>query len=112
MAGHLSLGDQFSVQVGQIEHLARRNPLDRRAPQQGDAVVDVLHIGRLPFFIVADELPVAKYHVTPVPAVVVSQDGHHPKSIAAGEDRKSTRLNSSHPSTSYAVFCLKKKKPT
>src|SRR5438876_5346405 len=29
----------------------------------------------------------------------------------AGErDRKSTRLNSSHPSISYAVFCLKKKK--
>src|SRR5690348_18100792 len=25
------------------------------------------------------------------------------------EDRKSTRLNSSHPSISYAVFCLKKK---
>src|SRR5438876_9266551 len=24
-------------------------------------------------------------------------------------DRKSTRLNSSHPSNSYAVFCLKKK---
>src|SRR5690348_17602303 len=27
---------------------------------------------------------------------------------AGGEDRKSTRLNSSHPSISYAVFCLKK----
>src|SRR5438876_5632432 len=27
-----------------------------------------------------------------------------------GRDRKSTRLNSSHPSISYAVFCLKKKK--
>src|SRR3712207_8079294 len=26
------------------------------------------------------------------------------------EDRKSTRLNSSHANTSYAVFCLKKKK--
>src|SRR5438876_4908198 len=26
-------------------------------------------------------------------------------------DRKSTRLNSSHPSISYAVFCLKKKTP-
>src|SRR5437868_13129548 len=26
-------------------------------------------------------------------------------------DRKSTRLNSSHVSISYAVFCLKKKKP-
>src|SRR5690348_17772712 len=29
---------------------------------------------------------------------------------AEHEDRKSTRLNSSHPSISYAVFCLKKKK--
>src|SRR5690242_21074513 len=28
----------------------------------------------------------------------------------AGPDRKSTRLNSSHMSISYAVFCLKKKK--
>src|SRR3712207_8173438 len=28
----------------------------------------------------------------------------------AREDRKSTRLNSSHASISYAVFCLKKKK--
>src|SRR5207253_7491989 len=27
-----------------------------------------------------------------------------------GGDRKSTRLNSSHVATSYAVFCLKKKK--
>src|SRR5207245_8933186 len=27
-----------------------------------------------------------------------------------GRDRKSTRLNSSHGSISYAVFCLKKKK--
>src|SRR5690242_21023347 len=29
-----------------------------------------------------------------------------------GEDRKSTRMNSSHMSISYAVFCLKKKKKT
>src|SRR5258705_4587473 len=29
-----------------------------------------------------------------------------------GEDRKSTRLNSSHLGISYAVFCLKKKKST
>src|SRR5438876_8640745 len=28
---------------------------------------------------------------------------------ASAVDRKSTRLNSSHPSISYAVFCLKKK---
>src|SRR5207249_8624926 len=31
---------------------------------------------------------------------------------AFGADRKSTRLNSSHVSISYAVFCLKKKKKT
>src|SRR5690348_18136926 len=30
--------------------------------------------------------------------------------VQEAEDRKSTRLNSSHPSISYAVFCLKKKK--
>src|SRR5699024_12659801 len=30
--------------------------------------------------------------------------------LPASKDRKSTRLNSSHVSISYAVFCLKKKK--
>src|SRR5690242_21526126 len=30
--------------------------------------------------------------------------------VGARSDRKSTRLNSSHMSISYAVFCLKKKK--
>src|SRR5438067_5389200 len=33
---------------------------------------------------------------------------HHDR-LCARRDRKSTRLNSSHVSTSYAVFCLKKK---
>src|SRR5690348_17721973 len=33
-----------------------------------------------------------------------------PVTVPVGRDRKSTRLNSSHPSISYAVFCLKKKK--
>src|SRR5260221_10491503 len=32
--------------------------------------------------------------------------------LAGNEDRKSTRLNSSHTVISYAVFCLKKKKQT
>src|SRR3712207_7633681 len=32
-------------------------------------------------------------------------------STALKEDRKSTRLNSSHANISYAVFCLKKKTP-
>src|SRR5699024_11388119 len=33
-----------------------------------------------------------------------------PKRAEIERDRKSTRLNSSHVSISYAVFCLKKKK--
>src|SRR6266487_5286509 len=41
------------------------------------------------------------------------RDGKTHTSFCPGQvrrDRKSTRLNSSHPSISYAVFCLKKKK--
>src|SRR5690606_42114123 len=33
----------------------------------------------------------------------------HPTAVTHERDRKSTRLNSSHVKTSYAVFCLKKK---
>src|SRR5699024_12803994 len=36
--------------------------------------------------------------------------GFHVPVHQVGTDRKSTRLNSSHVSISYAVFCLKKKK--
>src|SRR5690348_17683037 len=36
--------------------------------------------------------------------------GLRPAMLLRRSDRKSTRLNSSHPSISYAVFCLKKKK--
>src|SRR2546430_7524843 len=35
-----------------------------------------------------------------------------PANLSLAEDRKSTRLNSSHSQISYAVFCLKKKKHT
>src|SRR3712207_8656001 len=39
------------------------------------------------------------------------EEGHADGEEAAAQrqDRKSTRLNSSHANTSYAVFCLKKK---
>src|SRR5258708_27175276 len=35
--------------------------------------------------------------------------GHSDSAMALRQDRKSTRLNSSHQIISYAVFCLKKK---
>src|SRR5689334_24646751 len=37
---------------------------------------------------------------------------HRGRAAVRRQDRKSTRLNSSHSSISYAVFCLKKKKQT
>src|SRR5215470_4802771 len=39
-----------------------------------------------------------------------SAPGNPPRRSFGPADRKSTRLNSSHGSISYAVFCLKKKK--
>src|SRR6266700_7193253 len=52
-----------------------------------------------------DALPISRTHECedwPRPS--------HPPTCALAEDRKSTRLNSSHVKISYAVFCLKKKK--
>src|SRR3712207_7550265 len=53
------------------------------------------------------------------PGVHVGVDlaAHHRRRLPAGraerhQDRKSTRLNSSHANISYAVFCLKKKNST
>src|SRR5258708_24591437 len=42
--------------------------------------------------------------------IVESQTFLRLSEVSADEDRKSTRLNSSHQIISYAVFCLKKKK--
>src|SRR2546429_6024028 len=49
------------------------------------------------------------------PATAGKRDGKNQKAVGTYErdsvqDRKSTRLNSSHGYISYAVFCLKKKK--
>ena len=44
-----------------------------------------------------------EHKIVVVPTIIVFNEGEE-------EDRKSTRLNSSHGYISYAVFCLKKKK--
>src|SRR5947209_10205192 len=69
-----------------------------------------------------DALPISDRAAAVVPEKAVFLAGP-PRLVAAslvlagsdkpgrpGEDRKSTRLNSSHANISYAVFCLKKKK--
>src|SRR5256885_11174244 len=48
---------------------------------------------------------------SPVPSSTRSRSAGSPSQTPTTTDRKSTRLNSSHLVISYAVFCLKKKKP-
>src|SRR3712207_8238657 len=48
--------------------------------------------------------------VRPEQALEVAHRAQRDELHDLGEDRKSTRLNSSHANISYAVFCLKKKK--
>src|SRR5215204_3560407 len=54
-----------------------------------------------------DALPIS---LSPGPHPASDQDPHRPQRPRLQRDRKSTRLNSSHTVSSYAVFCLKKKK--
>src|SRR5437867_9525064 len=44
------------------------------------------------------------------PGAVIRDDADRPATPVLYPDRKSTRLNSSHRTISYAVFCLKKKR--
>src|SRR2546430_12334035 len=60
----------------------------------------------LPIYIVAGPLETSRTDYTPVRGNPVDLTQF------VRQDRKSTRLNSSHSQISYAVFCLKKKKET
>src|SRR3712207_7860412 len=58
---------------------------------------------------------VRQRHLADHPQIRAEFDPHHPAGSIGDrvqQDRKSTRLNSSHANISYAVFCLKKKKHT
>src|SRR5690606_40992205 len=49
-------------------------------------------------------------HFSPQTTHTLASTGYRLGVKSGSEDRKSTRLNSSHVKISYAVFCLKKKK--
>src|SRR3712207_6890560 len=55
----------------------------------------------------ADWLGVPRHTFSAVLGAVIARGLDHRETF---QDRKSTRLNSSHANISYAVFCLKKKK--
>src|SRR5438309_4518383 len=56
-----------------------------------------------------DALPISRPRAPP-PAIPRAARERRSAGSSCSADRKSTRLNSSHSSISYAVFCLKKKK--
>src|SRR5438876_4108358 len=61
-----------------------------------------------------DALPILRSDPPTLPGIPASEltpiaPADAALAVSSDIDRKSTRLNSSHPSISYAVFCLKKK---
>src|SRR2546430_12727954 len=60
--------------------------------------------------IFSDSLPRDRVGLTLVPLTGVRTGKGKWQQKRQDQDRKSTRLNSSHSQISYAVFCLKKKK--
>src|SRR5205085_9069370 len=59
-----------------------------------------------------DALPIFGDGLAQDPTTVVAPCLDPMRNVVEAEDRKSTRLNSSHSQISYAVFCLKKKTHT
>src|SRR5438128_5719836 len=72
------------------------------------SVLDVERDGRRAPQLVSDALSLDGHLLAPRLEPILHQLGEH-RIRAAVRDRKSTRLNSSHGSISYAVCCLKKK---
>src|SRR5690625_6357124 len=82
--------EEYAVPVACVGSIERMQSITR-VPQTADFVRGVINLRGV---------------VTPIIDLRV-RFGMQP---AEDRDRKSTRLNSSHVATSYAVFCLKKKK--
>src|SRR2546427_5293228 len=70
---------------------------------RGDPGVQVVHVDLIDGDLDSGQLPELRRE--PPELDIGGRDEAHPF-----QDRKSTRLNSSHSQISYAVFCLKKKK--
>src|SRR5207245_5519971 len=98
----------MSVAVGNAKHLGAAARDGQPALALGDQVVELL----------AQPGDVRIHALDPPIDVVLGlvrgpvRGAGEDHLLLEGQDRKSTRLNSSHGSISYAVFCLKKKKTT
>src|SRR5690242_3283534 len=97
---HLPAQPQPKLELARIKRGRRRarHQIERVHVRHVEAVNQVEHINH-PF------QPHAFAELDGFSHTHVCKDGHRPD---PGVDRKSTRLNSSHMSISYAAFCLKK----
>src|SRR5438128_7471921 len=71
---------------------------------------DLSILATVGFFILALATAPSAVHAQATTGTISGAVTDESKAVLPGVDRKSTRLNSSHGSISYAVFCLKKKK--
>src|SRR6266581_6818786 len=107
-------GELITGQVRAVATLMRVTEATARTYLDDEIIKDM---ARRMLFEVAGERPGADLmeapRTVPLPLVLVGiavAALAEAMQVRAAKDRKSTRLNSSHPSISYAVFCLKKKK--
>src|SRR5476651_1487284 len=91
-------GLRFSIAVSKFENHANYSGPFQLSDTGGSMLTDSLQ--QSGHFIVLGEADMRD-------AAMKEQDFAKSGRVAGGEDRKSTRLNSSHANISYAVFCLK-----
>src|SRR5204862_5624245 len=102
-----TIGD-YAVTPNEIMH---KNLILFGDPQSNLTLAQILP--KLPLKWTKDEIEFAgkKYKASEhVPVMIFPNPLNPSKYVVLNTDRKSTRLNSSHVESSYAVFCLKKKK--
>src|SRR5207248_7210696 len=100
------VGDDRLLEV-RVDAGAPRAVRARELDLDARAVIDVRPIAdRL---VLALRIDLQLFVLQHVGCVVARVDAHRDAVRATTQDRKSTRLNSSHRTISYAVFCLKKK---
>src|SRR5699024_11407690 len=92
-----------------LGYSTRKPPIDQYGDGRKNSICTYIHTRKN-----------ARTHATHIPTIrfakliyrtlLLKRSTQPDPSIGKRIDRKSTRLNSSHVSISYAVFCLKKKK--